>query len=315
MSSATNHALITGGAGFIGTHLSRRLVSEGFEVTVLDDLSWGHREGVELIPGVTMIQGSVLNLPAVLDGRTHFTHVIHLAALISAYESLELPEKYLENNVTGLLRVIELCEQLEHPRVVFASTSGIYGNGGGVEKFEDDAPAPTTVYASSKLSGEHLLSMYRDRRGFDDVSLRFFNVYGPGQGPDHPYANVTCRFSRAAALGESIELYGDGGQTRDFIYVQDVVEAIWLAATKPAEHRVYNVGTGADASITQLVHEVEQAAGRSVQVDRLPSWPNDIRHIRANIDRIRTDLGFEPKVGFQEGLAATIESFRRGETR
>jgi UDP-glucose 4-epimerase len=304
-------ALITGGAGFIGSHLVGRLLARGFEVLVVDDLSWGRAEHVASTRGLTFIKGDVSELDSLLSNQQGITHVFHLAALISAYESLEKPDAYFRTNVNGLLRVLELCRRLEGPRLVFASTSGVYGNTPQIEKKETDVPSPATVYAATKLSGEHLLSMYRSRFGYDDVSLRFFNVYGPGQSPKHPYANVTCRFSRAAALGASVELFGDGGQTRDFVYVEDVVEVMLRAATAPIKRRLYNVGTGTEASIADMLETVQRLAGKRVEVQRREAWPNDIRRIRADVAWLREDFGFSPGVTLEEGLQQTIEFFRK----
>jgi len=304
-----SRALITGGAGFIGGHLSQRLLELGMDVLIVDDLSWGRRERLKPSPKVRFIEGSVLDLPRLVPDLAGVTHVFHLAALISAYESLEKPDVYFNVNINGLLRVLELCRGIS-PRLVFASTSGVYGNTAAPTKRELDLPSPATVYASTKLAGEHLLSMYRSRVGFDDVSLRFFNVYGPGQSPKHPYANVTCRFSRAAALGGEVELFGDGGQTRDFIYIDDVIDAVCRVAFAPVKERLYNVGTGQDASIAKLLESVQQLGGSGMTVQRREPWPNDIRHIRADISAIQRDFDFAPRVSLDEGLARTVEFFR-----
>lgn len=302
-------ALVTGGAGFIGAHLVRRLVEAEYEVVVVDNLSWGDARKLPTT-GTRLISDSVLNLAKYEPELTGVTHVFHLAALISAYDSLLTPDPYVETNVLGLQRVLEACAKLERPRLVFASTSGIYGNTPQPMKVETDPPQPATVYALTKLAGEHLLEMYRERFHYDDVSLRLFNVYGPGQNPKHPYANVTCKFSRAAALGEGVKLYGDGSQTRDFIYVDDVVEAFLLAGSRPCRHRLYNVGTGAQASIATLLELAQQVADTQLQVERLPDWPNDIRAIGADCTRLFGEHGFSPKVSLREGLARTVQFFR-----
>jgi len=286
------------------------LVNDGLDVVVVDDLSWGKLDRLAGIPRTTVLEASVLELAGIAARLSGVTHVFHLAALISAYESLEQPDRYLTTNVFGTLRVLELCKGFNQPRVVFASTSGIYGNAESVVKRETDLPNPATVYAATKLSCEQLLTLYRERYGFDDVSLRFFNVYGPGQSPKHPYANVTCRFSRAAAVGEAVDLYGDGAQTRDFVFIDDVVDAIVAAATKPTASRVYNIGTGRDASIADLLSKVQELSGARLTVRKHAAWANDIRHIRADISLAGRELGFAPKVGLDEGLQRTIDFFR-----
>lgn len=308
--SGVSRALVTGGAGFIGSHLVRRLVKQGFEVVVVDDLSWGRRENAADLTGVRFIEANVLDLERALDDAAGITHVFHLAALISAFESLEKPDLYLKTNVQGLLRVIELCRRLDAPRLVFASTSGVYGNTADVEKRELNLPSPATVYASTKLTGEQLLDMYQRRAGYEHVALRFFNVFGPGQSPRHPYANVTCRFSRAAALGEGVDLFGDGAQTRDFVFIDDVIDAIMAVALGPVRERVYNVGTGREASIAELLDAVQRLAGTRIEVKHREAWPNDIRRIRADISKIQRDFAYEPRVPLEDGLTRTIEFFR-----
>jgi UDP-glucose 4-epimerase len=304
--------LVTGGAGFIGAHVTARLAARQAEVVVVDNLSWGHAQKVEGLPGVRLIRGDVRRLGELRSQLGSFSHVFHLAALISAHESLEQPDEYFDTNVKGLLRVLETTATKERPpRVVFASTSGVYGNSERSLKSEADLPRPATVYAATKLAGEHLLEMYRDRLGFDDVALRFFNVYGPGQSPKHPYANVTCRFSHAAARGEAVQLFGDGKQTRDFIYIEDVVDAVMTVAFNPTQQRLYNVGTGVTASIAQLLDTVQRVAERPLVIEKHPPWPNDIQEICADVGRLEREFGFRAKVGFEAGLRQTVEFFRQ----
>jgi UDP-glucose 4-epimerase len=304
-------ALVTGGAGFIGAHLVARLVERGLDVVALDDLSWGQQHKVDGLKGVTFVKGDIRQLPQLSSQLGTFTHVFHLAALISAYQSLEEPDAYFDTNVNGLLRVLELCSKSQQPRLVFASTSGVYGNSSHSLKSEADLPRPTTVYAATKLAGEHLLAMYRARHGFDDVALRFFNVYGPGQSTKHPYANVTCRFSHAAAHGSAVQLFGDGSVTRDFIYIDDVIEAVLAVAFQPTKERVYNVGTGRTASIAELLAIVQRLAPKPITVEKHPAWPNDIQDICANVSLLESELGVRAQVGLEQGLRQTIEHFAR----
>jgi UDP-glucose 4-epimerase len=301
---------VTGGAGFIGSHLVSRLAALGHEVVVLDDLSWGAEQNLPKVRGVEFIHDDVRNVAAHAGRLTTVTRVFHLAALISGYDSLKEPEAYVATNIVGLTRVIEFCRKLARPRLVFASTSGVYGNSDAQTRRETDAPQPATVYALTKLAGEHLLDMYRDQVGYDDVSLRLFNVYGPRQNPDHPYANVTCKFAKAAALNEPVKLYGDGTQTRDFVYVDDVVDVMLAVSEKSTRRRVYNVGTGVDTSIASLLETVQRLAGAKLAIEQCPPWPNDIQTIRADVTRLRDDLGWEPKASLSTGLAHTIEFFR-----
>lgn len=276
-------------------------------MVVVDDLSWGRAD--RLPPGVRLIQGDIADPSVLAKVGAPVTHVFHFAALISAQQSLSEPDAYFRANVEGTLRLIERCGRLGPCRLVFASTSGVYAGTPGVIKRETDSPRPSTVYALTKLTGEHLLSMYRREYGFEDVSLRFFNVYGPGQSTRHPYANVACRFAHAAAKGLPVQLYGDGAQTRDFVYIDDVIDAIVAAAQKPIAARILNVGTGRQASIAELLALVQEIGDTKLTIEQLPPWKNDIDAIEADSATLRESLGVTPRVSLREGLLETIRFF------
>jgi nucleoside-diphosphate-sugar epimerase len=302
--------LVTGGAGFIGSHLCDRLVHEGHDVVVLDDLSSGSfRNIAHLENRITFIHDSVLNLRAHTDTLEGVRRIYHLAALISGYDSLHRPDEYLDINLHGLLRIIEYGQRAPRTRIIFASSSTIYGNRPGQLCRESDHATPMTVYALSKYAGEHLLSIYSSMYGFDFVCLRLFNVYGPRQSTDHPYANVTCKFSAAAAYGEPIQLCGDGEQSRDFVFVEDVVRAFLLVSEESRE-RIYNVGTGLETKIVHLITELESLTGNRLTVTKVPPWPNDIRSIGADVTRLGMEFGFRPSVHVSEGLRRTVDWFR-----
>jgi nucleoside-diphosphate-sugar epimerase len=302
--------LVTGGAGFIGSHLCDRLVAQGDEVVVLDDFSAGRRENIQhLRDRVEVIEDSVLNIAAHAQSMRGVTRIYHLAALISSHDSLREPEAYIHVNLIGLLRLLAVARTLPGVRIVFASSSTIYGNSAEPTRAEDAPAAPLTMYAVSKYAGEQALAVSNKLHGLDFVSLRLFNVYGPRQSPDHPYANVTCKFSHAAALGQTARLYGDGKQSRDFIYIDDAVDAFLLVSAW-SKHRVYNVGTGFDTSIAELLAEVQRLSGRPLLVTQCEPWPNDIRAIRADISRLKTEFGFSPRVSLADGLRRTIQWFR-----
>ena len=300
--------LVTGGAGFIGSHLCDALVDGGHDVVVLDDFSSGHRANLAQLEGrVEIVEG---DLTAASLDRTggKFDTVVHLAALISGHDSLLEPDAYCATNIFGLLRVIDFVAANKIPRIVFASSSTVYGNSDAEALSERDVPAPITVYAANKLNGEHLLAMYGALHGFSHCSLRLFNVYGPRQAIDHPYANVTCKFSHAAANRLPIALYGDGEQSRDFVYIDDVVRAFMrVLATSPSA--VYNIGTGAQTSINGLIATLEGISGNPFSIDRKGEWPNDIRRISADLGRAEMELGYRPTVDMAEGLARTVASF------
>lgn len=303
--------LVTGGAGFIGSHLCDRLVERGHEVVVLDDFSLGREENLtQLADRVKVVRASVRDIAKHADALKGVTLIYHLAALISSHDSLKTPDEYTDVNIGGLLRLLDVARTLSpRPRIVFASSSTVYGIRAEPTCRETDVPAPANVYALTKLAGEHLLSMYQERDGFEFCCLRLFNVYGPRQNPHHPYANVTCKFAHAAAGDRQVKLYGTGENTRDFVYIDDVVAA-FLRAGESTPSRLYNVGTGKDASILSLLSTVEQVSGVKLEVERLPAWSNDIKAIRADVSRAAKELGLEAKVALADGLARTVEYFR-----
>lgn len=301
--------LITGGAGFIGSHLCDALAGQGHDLVVLDDLTSGNRANIAQLDGrIRLIEGDVVSGGlGGIDGP--FDAVVHLAALISGYDSLHDPDAYVRANIDGLLRVIDFVAANTVPRIVFASSSTVYGNKDAPALSEREVPAPISVYAATKLAGEHLLAMYGAMHGFTHCSLRFFNVYGPRQAVDHPYANVTCKFSHAAATGAGIRLYGTGEQSRDFVYVDDVVRSLLLVLER-SPSAVYNIGTGAQTSINRLISALEAISGTPFAVERLGEWPNDIRRISADLTRATDELGYRPGVSIDEGLARTVAFFR-----
>ncbi|HEX4762628.1 MAG TPA: NAD-dependent epimerase/dehydratase family protein [Sphingomicrobium sp.] len=302
--------LVTGGAGFIGSHLTDALLANGHRVVALDNFVSGKRENITQVRGdLTVIEGDVRLIGGFADEIPEVDAILHLAALISGYDSLETPEDYVDVNLGGLLRVIEFASERRVPRIVFASSSTVYGNQGASALNETTPPDPLTVYALTKLTGEHLLKLYGAMRGFSHCSLRLFNVYGPRQAPDHPYANVTCKFSHATANGLPVTLFGDGEQSRDFVYVDDVVRA-FLAVLDGSREAIYNVGTGQGARIKDLIAALGAISGRPLEVERQPPWPNDIRSIRADTARFTGEFGFHPEVALSDGLARTVDFFR-----
>lgn len=302
--------LVTGGAGFIGSNLCDRLLELGHEVVVYDDLSSGSLENLAGIRDqIELIQADILDIGAHMKALEGVQRVYHLAALISGRDSLYQPEAYERVNVVGVLRLIEVVRKLEGARVVFTSSSTVYGNAGDPIKRETQQAAPLSIYALTKYVGEHTLSLYRELYEFDFVALRLFNVYGPRQSPNHPYANVTCKFAHAAATGGGVKLYGDGEQTRDFVHVDDVVSAL-LAVSEGSRERIYNIGTGEDISIRRLLDTVRDLAIHDLPVEQCDPWPNDIRRIRADVSRFEGEFGFRPRVVVEEGLRGTVNWFR-----
>ena len=301
--------LITGGAGFIGSHLTDALLAAGHLVVVLDNFCSGKRENLLALKGLRLIDGDIREIEDHADAIGPIDGIMHLAALISGYDSLAEPDAYEDVNIRGLMRVIEYAAANGVGRILFASSSTVYGNREGVALTETVPPEPLTVYALTKLTGEHLLRLYGNMHGFSHCSLRLFNVYGPRQATDHPYANVTCKFSHAAAHGLPVKLFGDGEQSRDFVYVDDVVRA-FMAVLDASSEQIYNVGTGRTAKIKELIGELGRIGGKPLATEQCPPWPNDIRSIQADTSRFAKEFGFAPEVGIHEGLARTVEFFR-----
>lgn len=301
--------LVTGGAGFIGSHVCDRLAAQGHRVVAFDDLSSGTRQNLRG-SGAELVEGSILDVEAFASSTEPFDLVFHLAAKISGHDSLFDPESYFSTNVDGTVRLLRAAKKWPGVRIVFASSSTVYGGSDEEVKREDQVPSPLSVYALTKLAGEHLLSLYAPLYGFDWVALRLFNVYGPRQSPTHPYANVTCKFAHAAATGRGVRLYGDGLQQRDFVFVDDVVDAM-LTVARGCPRRIYNVGTGVGTPILDLLRLVERIGGAPLAVENCGPWPNDIRRIRADVSRIERDCGLRSSVGLQDGLTRTIEWFRQ----
>jgi nucleoside-diphosphate-sugar epimerase len=303
--------LVTGGAGFIGSHLCDRLLERGCDLIVLDDFSSGNERNLAHIASrITVIRDDVRNVLRHKDALQGVDTVFHFAALISGHDSLHDPDAYLDVNVRGTMEVLRLCKALHRPRLLFASSSTVYGQSSEVmTRRESDVPEPLTVYAMSKIAGEHLIRMYAGLYGYEAVALRLFNVFGPRQSPTHPYANVTCKFSHAAANGLGVKLYGSGEQSRDFVYVDDVVAA-FLAVAEGADEPFYNVGSGQNTSIADLLRIVQEVADRKLDVEQMPPWPNDIRAIRADVERIRTEFKLPEPTPLHEGLRRTVAFFR-----
>lgn len=311
LGSEMGRVLVTGGAGFIGSHLCEALANRGHSVVVVDNLSSGHAANLSPVANrVEFIQADVRDVDMYRYALEGVTTVYHLAALISSQDSLREADDYMQQNALGTLRVLEALPERRGVRVMFASSSTVYGVRPEARVMEQHVPAPVTPYALSKLASEHLLRMYGSVMGFSSVCLRLFNVYGPRQSPDHAYANVTCKFAKAAATDGRVLLYGDGEQTRDFIFVSDVVRAFVAAGETATASHVYNVGSGEQTSIRGLVNLLGTMRDGGLRVDQRAPWPNDIRAIEADCDLAKAEWGFRAEVSLKDGLRQTVEYFR-----
>ncbi|MCC5877983.1 MAG: NAD-dependent epimerase/dehydratase family protein [Candidatus Sumerlaeia bacterium] len=294
--------LITGGAGFIGSHLAAAWTARGADVVVLDSLRSGNRENLVGI-NCEFVAGLVEDADLVARLARDAAVIHHLAAVVSVPESVENPEETEAINTRGTINVLEAARRGAVRRVVLSSSSAVYGEADRPIHREADLPEPMSPYAISKLSGEHYLAAYSKLYGLETVSLRYFNVYGPRQDPNSPYAAAIAIFSRNAREGTPLKIFGDGSQTRDFVFVEDVVAANLLAAEKGAG--VYNVSTGEIITINDLAEKIRECAGSSSPIEHLPPRPGDIMHSRGDATRLRA-LGWKPTVTLEAGLKRTI---------
>jgi len=307
---------VTGAAGFIGSHLACRLVRDGHRVRAIDNLATGRLENLaEVQQAVEFFHGDVCDgnlLRRAFDGAQV---VFHQAALGSVPRSVKDPLSTNRANVEGTLQVLEAARHCGVRRVVFASSSSVYGDAPTLPKREDMPPAPKSPYAVSKVAGELYGALYPALFGLETVALRYFNVFGPRQDPASPYAAVVPLFIRALLGGTQPVVFGDGEQSRDFTYVDNVVEANVLAANAPgASGLVMNIGCGVRHTLNELLRVLGEVIGVEVQARYTGERPGDVLHSQADIGRARTVLGYAPRVGFQEGLRRTVEwhKSRRG---
>jgi nucleoside-diphosphate-sugar epimerase len=302
---------VTGGAGFIGSHLVDRLVAEGHSVTVLDDLSTGSLENLATSRSrVRLVEGDVRDESAVALALEGSEAVFHLAALAAVARSVESPAEVVDVNVTGTLRVLLQAVAARARRVVLASSSSVYGDSPTLPKREDFALSPRSPYAASKASAEALLSGFQASYGLEGVSLRYFNVYGPRQSARSAYAAVVPRFVAAALGNETPVVYGDGEQTRDFTYVGDVVEACLLAATAPDASGAVNVGGGKRVSVNALLRTVSRETGWSGRPRHEPARVGDVRDSLADVSRAASVIGWRPSTSLEDGIGRTVRAAR-----
>jgi nucleoside-diphosphate-sugar epimerase len=309
----TRSALVTGGAGFIGGHLAEGLLAAGWSVRVLDDFSSGRESNLTGCGGrIDLVRGDVRD-PATLERALDGVEVVfHQAAVPSVPRSVAEPLRTNSVNIEGTLTVLETARAARVRRVVYAASSSAYGDDPAQPKVESMAATPLSPYALQKIAGEEYCRLYHALHGLETVSLRYFNVYGPRQDPESEYAAVIPRFATAALSGAPAEIYGDGEQTRDFIFVGDAVEANLLAAdAKAAPGRVMNVASGRRTSLNQLWEEICDLVGVTLEARYAAPRPGDVRDSLASVERAGELLGYEPSVDLREGLRQTIESFRK----
>ncbi len=311
--------LITGGAGFIGSHLAQTLTARGEDVVVLDDLSTGRRQNLEPARrgpgGLRFIEGDVRDLDACMQAAQGADYVLHQAALPSVQRSLAKPRATHDVNLTGGINVLEAARAAGVKRVVCASSSSAYGDREPAEapKREDMPPLPKSPYAATKVAMEMYCQAFTRAFGLESVSLRYFNVFGPRQDPNSEYSAVIPRFLFAMLDGRRPVVYGDGLQSRDFTHVDNVVQANLLACTAPgAAGGVFNVAAGNSFSLLRLLEELGRLIGRPADPEFMPARIGDVRHSLADLTHSREILGYEPKLDFSQGLERIVALAREG---
>jgi len=300
--------LVTGGAGFIGSNIVRRLLSEGSSVRVLDNFSTGSRLNLHGLDDVEVIEGDLLSYERVHNAVRGCDAILHMGALPSVPRSIQDPITSTSVNVMGTLNVLLTARDEGVKRVVYASSSSVYGANTQLPKVETMRPMPISPYAAAKLSGESLCSAFHASYGVEAVSLRFFNVFGPRQNPDSQYSAVIPKFVKLAHAGQPLTIFGDGSQSRDFTFVEDVVSAVLAAAKAPdAPGQVFNVACGNRHTLMELVTELGCILETTPEVVFAPGRRGDVAHSQADSGRAREVLGWSPVHSFGSGLRQTVD--------
>jgi UDP-glucose 4-epimerase len=317
MSFPFRQALVTGGAGFIGSHLAEELVASGCRVVVLDNLASGNLDNLESIRNdIRFVHGDIRDLPTVENASRDCEVIFHLAAVVSVPQTVEQPVESALVNELGTLHVFEAARKNGAGSIVFASSSAVYGDDPDEPtKHEALRPKPLSPYAAQKITGEYYAHIYNNLYGLKAVCLRFFNVFGPRQDPSSPYSGVISIFMSKAACSEPPTIFGDGTQCRDFIYVEDVVQAnLVAAASQAAAGQSLNVASGQSVTINQLWDRIRQMGGLKIDPQYAPPRPGDIHTSVADNTRAELLMGFSPHYSFEEGLEHTYKWFRESQS-
>jgi UDP-glucose 4-epimerase len=300
--------LVTGGSGFIGSHIVEHYQDKAEEIRVLDNLRSGYRKNLDGLKH-SFIEGSVTDRELVREAVRGVDFIFHLAALVSVPESMAKPGECVDINVLGLLTVLEEATAAGVRKLVFASSAAVYGDNPTVPKLETMLPEPKSPYAITKLDGEYYLGMFQREGRLETAAIRFFNVFGPRQDPKGAYAAAVPIFIEKAIKGEDITVFGDGEQTRDFIYVKDIVGALAFAVETPGVTGVFNAGYGGQITINQLAGQLVANAASPSKILHAAERPGDVKHSRASADKLLA-AGWKPRHTLEEGLSATFESFK-----
>ena len=311
----TDLFLVTGGAGFIGSLLTARLLADGDRVRILDNFSTGSMASLPFadayVSNLEIIRGDIRDLHTMEQAVEGVSAIFHQAAMRAVPRSLVDPLGANDNNVTGTLQVFEVARRAGVRRVVYASSSSVYGDGPQLPLREDQAPAPRSPYAVSKVAGEQYGQVWHRLYGVETVGLRYFNVFGPRQDPTSTYAQVIPKFILWGLRGDPLEVHGEGRQSRDFAYIDNVVEANLLAARAPdVGGEVFNVGCGERVSLLEIIERLEKILGRPLARRHTAARAGDVAHTLADLSKSKRLLGYTPLVNFDNGLARTVEYFR-----
>ncbi len=306
-------ALVTGGAGFIGSHLVEGLLARGVEVRILDNFATGRRENLlHIINDVELIEGDIRNLTTTRAAARNVDVIFHEAALPSVERSVKNPLESNEINIAGTLNVLVAARDARVARVVYAASSAAYGDTPTLPKEESMLPEPLSPYAVSKLAGEQYMRIFAQLYGLSTVSLRYFNVFGPRQDPTTQYAGFIAKVISCALERQPYPVFGDGEQSRDFTYVENVVQANLLAAETPLEGSpLLNIACGERTTLNQIIALVNELTQQNLPAHYGPPRAGDVRHSHASIERARAVLGYRPKVDTREGMRRTLEWYRK----
>jgi len=302
--------LVTGGCGFIGSHIAEALVAEGGTVRIYDDLSSGYVENIDAFRSrVELVEADIRDGAVLGRAMRDVDGVFHEAALVSVFDSVERPADNHSINITGTLNVLQAARAAGVKRVVTASSAAVYGNAPGLPKTEGMRPAPESPYALAKVAKEHYMTVFRKLYGLETVSLRYFNVYGPRQDPSSMYSGVISKFVDDMSAGRAPTIFGDGEQSRDFVFVKDVVRANLLAmhSGDVGQGEVFNVATQVRTTLLALIEVLKKLLAADVEPEFREARPGDIRHSLADLSRVKEQLGYTPEFSIEQGLGVLTD--------
>ena len=301
--------VITGGAGFIGSHIAEYWVENNADVHIIDNFRSGFRKNI-ISEKIKFTEGSIEDKQLVFDSLENADYVFNLAALVSVPESIDKPEECISINVNGLINLLEASKKHKIKKLVHTSSAAIYGDDPELPKTTKLRPNPKSPYGITKLDGEYYCNLYKESFGVNTTSLRYFNVYGERQDPKSQYAAAVPIFISKALKNEEITIFGDGNQTRDFVYVKDIVKANVMAAERLDIKGVFNVANGSYITIKQLAENIVKVTGSKSEIIYKPERAGDIKHSYASIEETKEVLGFKPDFSLEQGLTRTIEYFK-----